>query len=180
MFVRGWRGAALALAAACLAGTAGCSGAAKPKTLPPISASPSPPPTPTATDLAQVEAVVRHYYALLNAPTSLVNARALAAIMTGDCSCRDVVRATEQAVAKNQHFFGTNSLRAVTPVLDSETAAEALVTYDYTNSGLEDAHGRVVSSGPGRTGTTQNFRLIKSGSTWLIQAIIRVRPGRAR
>lgn len=130
------------------------------------------------TELAAVSAVVRRYYDLLNEPTSLANAASLSALMTRDCVCQQVVEATREAVSKHRVFFGRNRVVSIIANLDASTAADALVTYDYTKSGLKDATGRVISSGAGHIGTTQNFRLIKRNGKWLISTILRVSPGK--
>lgn len=177
MFVPGRRLALLAVLVG-LISTAGCSGAAKPKTLAPISVSPSPPPTPTATDLAQVEAVVRHYYALLNAPTSLANARVLADLMTRNCKCRQVAASTAAVARRHQRYFGTTTLTSVVPSLDGSNDADVLVDYDYERSGIIDSSGHVVTSYPARHGAKADFRLVKLDHTWLISALVYVSAGR--
>jgi hypothetical protein len=127
--------------------------------------------------LAAVTALVRRYYSLLNGSTSLANANALARLMTPDCTCQEVVQSTRSAVAKGQQFFGSNRVLSVVPSLDGPAAADVVVTYDYTRSGVKDRTGHVISSGRGRNGTTQDFRLVKRNNAWLINAILRVSPG---
>ena len=160
---------------------AGCGGGgSKPVSLPSLSPLDSPTPTATSsqTELDAVSAVVRQYYSLLNGDTTRANASALSALMTASCPCQEVVSATKQAVARHQHFFGTNRVVSAVPNLDGPNAADVLVTYDYTRSGIKDANGHVVSSGPGRRGTTQDFRLIKRDGRWLIAKILRVSAGK--
>jgi hypothetical protein len=158
----------------------GCGGGDQPKTLPPLTTRPAASASPTAnpkTELAAVEAVVRQYYALLNRPTSAANATALSALMTPTCSCQEVVKATRQALARHEHYFGTNHVVRLVPNIDGPTQAEVLASYDYTESGLRDARNHVLSMGRGRRGTTQNFQLTKFRSQWLIVVIIRIAPG---
>lgn len=171
--------AAVLVGVAPLAGCSGSGGA--PTTLPSLSASPSATPSATAAnDLDAATAVVRRYYALLNGPTTEANAAALAQLMTPDCSCREVVSAMLNAVQRNEHFFGQNHVVGVTASLDSPDAAEALVTYNYTDTGLKDAHGRVLSMSRGRLGTKQLFRLTRHSGSWKIATIIRVSAGQVR
>ena len=109
MFVAGRRrGLGVGLVAAGLVVLSACSsGGSAPRTLPPLSSTPAavvstPPPTSKAAELAAVKAVVRRYYALLNAPTTVANANALAALMTADCKCREVVAATRHAARRRR------------------------------------------------------------------------------
>jgi hypothetical protein len=174
------RGVALACALAAVL-AAGCSSGDKPVALPSLSpsqtAAASPSPTSSATEIAAVSAVVRQYYALLNVTTSRQQANQLAALMTPSCHCRDVVKAIRAAVTKGQHFFGQNKVQSLVPNLDGPRAADVLLTYDFTRSGIKDASGRVVSSGPGMKGATQDFRLERQGDRWLISQILRVSSG---
>lgn len=169
---------AMLAAAGCLAG---CStGPGKPTTLPtltPTTGAATPTPSPTASDLEAATNVVRRYYALLNAPTTAANADALSRLMTSTCKCQEVVEVTRAAVRKHERFFGRNQVVKLTPSRDGSAAAEVLVTYNYTRSGLLDANGRVVSQSTGRRGTTQVFRLLQSPRGWLITAIERVTAG---
>ena len=181
MFLLGRRLGLACVAAVVALLVGGCSGGgSKPVSLPSISPTdaPSPSATSTQTQLEAVSAVVRQYYSLLNGDTTTANATALAALMTPSCPCREVVTATKQAVARHQHFFGTNSVVSIVPNMDGPAAADVLVTYDYTRSGIKNASGRVVSSGPGRRGTTQDFRLVKQNGAWLIAKILRVSSGK--
>jgi hypothetical protein len=87
------------------------SSSSAPKSLPQLpkttaSPSASPSPTPTATskkaELAAAAAVVKRYYALLNADTTVRNAQSLAQLMTSDCTCRSVVRGTLRAARHHE------------------------------------------------------------------------------
>src|SRR3954470_12684800 len=94
---------------ACLAVLTACSGGASaPRTLPPLSATPAAvtstaPPTSKAAELAAVKAVVRRYYQLLNSPTPIANADALAALMTAECSCRRVSDSIRKMAKAHRH-----------------------------------------------------------------------------
>ena len=171
--------------AACLVLSA-CSGdgGSAPRTLPPVSTTPAAatstaPPTTKATELAAVKAVIRRYYQLLNAPTTIANANALAALMTEDCTCRRVAESTREIAARHQHYFGHTRLVAVTPALDGPADADALVQYDYSDGGIRDSSGRILSRSQGRRGALLSFRLVRSGSGWVISSVVVLRQGSA-
>jgi hypothetical protein len=170
------------LAAAMVALSACSAGGSGPRTLPALSTTPaadasSNPPTSRAAELAAVKAVVRRYYALLNAPTTVANAKALAALMTPDCECRRVAESTRQIAERNQHYFGRVRLIAVTPALDGSALADALVQYDYSDGGIRTANGEVVSRSEGRRGTLLSFRFRRIRGLWLISEVVVVRKG---
>src|SRR4051794_35353200 len=123
------RGVALACALAAVL-AAGCSSGDKPVALPSISASSSASATPTATPsaaiVASVTAVLRSYYRLLNAPTTVANGQALASLMTPGCTCRRVATSTVDIAKKHQTYFGVTKVVSITPVVDSPTLADAL------------------------------------------------------
>jgi hypothetical protein len=152
----------------------------KPQTLPPLSNSPSTTPTvsPTQNPKAAAVAVVREYYKLLNAPSTFANATALAALMTSDCPCRRVVEATRNVARKSQQYFGTNHLVSVTPSIDSRRLVEALVQYDYTDGGIKDEHGMVISRTAGRKDNLVRFVLSRRGDRWLIMRIDILKNGK--
>lgn len=177
--MRWWRW--LAAASVCAVGlVAGCSGdPGEPRVLPSLTATPSPSTTPTAaSDLEAATQVVRKYYSLLNAATTSANADALAALMTASCKCREVAQSTREVAAKHQHYFGEILLTSVLPSINGKAAADVLVHYDYTASGVADADGQVVRSSPGRKGIGVDFRLVREKSDWLIAEILTVSPGR--
>jgi len=92
-----------------------------------------------------VTATLRRYYALINAPTTVANGEALAALMTAKCTCRRVATSTIDAARRHQTYFGKATVVSITPTVDGPTEADALVQYDYSDGGLRDAEGRVVS-----------------------------------
>lgn len=148
-----------------------------PRTLPNLTASPTPSPTPTVSDLAAAADVVRRYYALLNAETTLANANALAELMTSSCKCQEVAESTRRTAARNQHYFGKIRVTSMVPTLDGDAAADVLVHYDYTRSGVADSDGHVVRSSPGRAQVGVDFRLVHVKTKWLIAQIDAVSPG---
>jgi hypothetical protein len=173
--------AGLGLGALLLAG-AGCAAGDKPRTLPPLTATPTPvaSSTPVSDDKAQLaaaEAVVRRYYALLNAPTTEANASALAALMTSTCKCLDVVRATRAAARARHHFFGHLSLVSVVPHLDGLADADVLVTYDFSRSGIADAQGRELHADPPTSGASVNLQLRRVQGEWRIAQILNLSAG---
>ena len=184
MFVAGpRRGLLIGLAATCMAALAACSGgSSQPRTLPALSTTPAAvtstaPPTSKAADLAAVKAVVRRYYALLNAPTTVENADALAALMTADCKCRRVADSTREVAQRGQHYFGRITNLSMTPSLDGDNSADALVQYDYSAGGIRDSVGRVIARTEGRTGTLLSFHFSKRSGRWLISSVSQLRAG---
>src|SRR3954447_8253720 len=97
---------------ACLAVLTGCSsGGSAARTLPPLSTTPAAvtstaPPTSRAAELSAIKAVVRRYYQLLNSPTTLANADALAALMAPNCKCREVAQSTREVATSGRHYYG--------------------------------------------------------------------------
>ncbi|MDQ1696728.1 MAG: hypothetical protein QOJ03_2081 [Frankiaceae bacterium] len=188
MFVPGRRTAVgwgvAVIVAAMLAGATGCSSSGStPRTLPPLSTTPAadattPPANSDKAELRAATAVVREYFRLLNAPTTSLTASAMEALMTADCACKKVAVSTKEVADKGQHYFGETRITHVSPALDTATAAEVLVNYDYSRSGIADAEGRIVTSSPGRRGATLDFKLRRQGQAWLIRALVYVRPGR--
>ena len=124
-----------------------------------------------------MEAVVRRYYALLNAPTSADTATKLAQMMTSDCKCRQVASSTLTVARRHEHYFGVTTLTSVVPSLDGSRDADVLVAYDYERSGIQDANGRVVTSYPSKTGAKADFRLVKTATGWLISALLYISAG---
>jgi hypothetical protein len=166
-----------------LSALSACSSAGSaPQTLPRLSTTPATvtstaPPTTKAAELAAVKAVVRRYYALLNAPTTVANADALAAMLTRDCTCRRVVRSMRQMAASGRQYFGRSSLVSLRPYIDSPTEADVYVEYNYSSGGYKDAAGRVLHSEPGRTGVKVDFRLTPVGGRWIISRIDLISEG---
>jgi hypothetical protein len=170
--------------AACLALLCACSGngGSGPRTLPPLSITPAAvtstaPPTSKAAELAAVKAVVRRYYQLLNAPTTVANADALAALMAADCSCRAASNATRRAAVAGESYFGKNRLRSLVANLDGAGQADVLVTYDYSAGGRKGSTGTVLSRSKAHRGATVDIGLTKVGSRWLMATILEIRPG---
>jgi hypothetical protein len=170
-------------AAACLALLAACGGGGSaPRTLPRLSSTPAAvtstaPLAGKAAELAAVKAVVRRYYALLNAPTTVANADALASLMTRECSCRAAASATRQAAVAGETYFGKNQLRSVVANLDGARQADVLVTYDYSAGGRRGSTGTVMSHSQAHRGATVDIRLTKLGDRWLMATILEIRPG---
>lgn len=170
-----------------LLGAVACSGGGtRPTTLPPVTAttpaadtSSAPPHHSRADDLAAVKAVVRKYYRLLNGSTTVANAKALAALMTRDCKCRRAAESVLSAAKKSQHYFGHATITDLIPNIDSATAADALVDYNSSRSGLRASDGRPISTVPGRQGIKVVIRLVKVGSAWRIFQIEIVDAGAA-
>ena len=160
-------------------GIASCSGdGGSPAVLPPVSTTPSPSQTsaPTESPKAAAVAVVREYFRLLNAPTSLATAKALRSLMIATCDCTKVADSTATVARRGQHYFGRTTPKNLTPTIDGEVA-EVLVDYDYTATGIANRDGVVLSKSPGRTGATLDFRLRQANDTWRIYALIYVRKG---
>ena len=169
------------MAAVLALGLASCGGSGdKPQTLPPLSQAPSttPPTSPAPDPKAAAAAIVRSYYRLLNARSTVANADALAQLMTNDCPCMRLVRATRSVARKSQHYFGKNHVVSVTPSLDSPHVAEALVQYDYTAGGIKDDSGTVISRTQGRKGNLVRFLLALHDDKWLISRIDVLKSGR--
>jgi hypothetical protein len=184
VFVGGRRLVLGSCLAALLAGAAGCSGSGSgPRSLPPLSTTPAarattPPAVSEKAELQQATAVVREYFRLLNTRTSTRTERALSLLMTSDCTCQRVVKSIGEVLRKNQHYYGRNRVVSVTPALDGAQDADALVEYDYTDSGIKDSRGQVVTNTAGRRGTLLSFQLTRRGDKWLIRQVITVRKGR--
>ena len=162
------------VAALLAVGAAGCNGSSdSPTTLPPISTTPAPTQTsaPPQSPKDAVAAVVHDYYRLLNAASTLRNADSLARLMTPNCPCRRVVQATRSAARKSERYFGTNHIVSVTPTVDARDSAEALVQYDYTDGGIKDASGKVITRTQGRVGNLVRFILTRQAESWLIARI---------
>lgn len=129
-------------------------------------------------DLSAAADVVRRYFSLLNGPTTLDTADALAALMTPGCGCRRVVRSMSDLAARGEHYFGSNRLIAAIPNRDSSTLVDVVVDYDYSDSGIENRTGRVLNVEHGRRGVKVDVRLTKSAARWLITRIDILSEGR--
>src|SRR5206468_12333734 len=119
------------------------------RTLPALSTTPaaqasSAAPTSKAADLAAVKAVVREYYRLLNGPTTVNSARKLTLLMVHGCTCLRVARSIRDAARKGQRYFGSAEVKNLVANLDGVGAADVLVQYDYSRSGLETASGTTL------------------------------------
>jgi hypothetical protein len=174
------RGVALACALAAVL-AAGCSSGDKPVALPSLSPSSSPSaspsPMPSSEIVASVTAVVKDYYRLLNEPTTVENGQALAGLMTPNCTCRRVATSTIDVAKKHQTYFGVTKVVSITPVVDGPTVADALVQYDYGDSGIKDAHGRVISRSAGRRGSKLLFYFALVSGTWRISQVRSISNG---
>lgn len=177
VFVTGRRALAALAAVALVAGLAGCSsGGSKPTSLPSLTANTSLSPTPSP-NAAAVAAVVRRYYQLLNAPTTVANGEALAALMTPDCSCRRVATSTVDAAKKHQSYFGVTKVVSITPIIDGATSADALVEYNYGDSGLRDSQGHTLSRSRGHDSSKLMFYFRLVDGHWLISTVRSISDG---
>jgi hypothetical protein len=172
----------LAGAALTVLGLAGCSSSSDsdPTSLPTLSpnastASPAPSVSPSETgkkaELAAATAVVKRYYELLNAATTVENARRLETLMTPDCKCVRVAQSTRAVARRHRRYYGKTTLVAIRPSLDGPQDADVLVRYDYSTTGIETQSGEKLTSAPGRVDNQVDIRLRRSGSTWLISAV---------
>jgi hypothetical protein len=164
-----------------LAGLVGCSSSpSAPKSLPqlPSTAAPTsadPAPSPSATrkkaELAAATAVVKRYYALLNAATTVHNANLIRDLMVKGCPCLRVAQST-QAVARNhRHYYGRTTVTALQPSLDGAREADVLVRYDFTDTGIETDSGRTVTRIPGRDDNRIDIRLELVNAQWAISEL---------
>jgi hypothetical protein len=172
---------ALGLAGVLLTAACGSSGE-QPRTLPPVSTSP----TPTATSLPAYDekealqaatAVVREYFRILNAKTSRATANQLGQLMTPTCECRKVAASTREVAEAGNHYFGRTHVVQLKPALDTATSAEVLAEYNFTRSGIANGSGSVLSASAGRTHAVMNIRLQLENSRWLIAELVYVRDG---
>jgi hypothetical protein len=181
VFVRGRR-LALTCALAAMA-VAGCSsGGSKPVSLPSLtpstSASPTPSATSTTTELSAVSTVVRRYFALINGPTTEAAATELFSIMTAPCKCRRVASSVRDAAKRGQSYFGMATITSFVPTIDAASAADVLVDYDSTASGLRDSKGHVLHRDPPMKGMSADFRLVRVDGVWRIDIVQIIRDGR--
>jgi len=184
VFVAGRRrGLGIGLLAAGIVLLSACSSSGStPRTLPRLSTTPAAatsaaPPTSKAAELAAVKAVVRRYYALLNAPTTVANANALAALMTKDCTCRRVARSIRRLATAHRSYFGHSTVVTLRPSIDSQSNADVYVQYDYTRGGYRDDGGHILHIEPGHVGVKVDFRLVGNGSGWLIAQVDLITSG---
>jgi hypothetical protein len=180
VFVGGRRLGLVPIVIALAISLAGCSGSSEsPQKLPPLSTTPAAAAsTPSTRDpKAAAVAVVREYFRLLNAKTTLDTAKSLRALMVQSCSCTKVADSTAAVARRGEHYFGRTTPRSITPTLSGPTAAEVLVDYDYTATGIARSDGSVVSKSPARIGATLDVRLERVKGVWLIDALIYVRKG---
>lgn len=174
----------VALAGILAASACGTGGSDRPRTLPPISTTPAAAATSAgATDdesatLAAATAVVRQYFRLLNAETSIQNARQLVAITGAECDCRRVARSTLEVARQHQHYFGDGRVKSYTPSQISDGQVEVLVEYDYSDGGIRTDSGEVIERVAGRTGALLDFEVSWRGTDWLITQVVVVREGK--
>lgn len=157
--------------------TVACGGSASdPHTLPPITpsataSSPSTSATPTdgrQAALVAATAVVRRYFALLNAATTVANADRLERLMTPTCKCRRVAQSTRKVALNDEHYYGTTSVVALTSNFDSPTQVDVLVRYSYTQTGIASSDGYRLTQNRARSGNELDFQLARRGGHWLI------------
>lgn len=170
LFVTGLAG--LLLGASAVA----CSGSGdRPRTLPPLSTTPaasaSTAPSTQQDELAAATAVVRRYFAVVNALSRDMNAEALAQLMTPDCTCRQQVAAVRLAAERQEHYIDKATGLNLTASADGRTIVEVLVQYDASRGGLASASGKLISSSPPVRGVKRLFRLRFVNRTWLIYSI---------
>jgi hypothetical protein len=183
VFVGGRRMAAGSGAIALAAVLTACGGSGdSPTVVPPLSTTPaaSASTAPADNPKAAAVAVVKEYFRLLNAPTSVATADALDALMTVACACHKVALSTRNVAARHEHYFGRTTPTAVTPTIGDARHVDVLVDYDYTSTGIARADGSVVSRAPGRVGATLDFKLVRVTSAWRISELVYVRQGQKR
>lgn len=170
--------------ATCLAGlavvaalAAGCGGSDGGTALPPLtpsatasSSTPSTSPTHETKhqELAAAKAVVRRYYAVLNNLHRDMNARALFALFTKDCACREQARAVKHARARGEHYIDHVRLLRVSGRITGDGLADVFVTFDAARGGLVDRNGRHITSAPPQSNVKRAFVLERTADGWRI------------
>ena len=181
VFVRGRRLALGCVALALAPVLAGCGGGgSKPVSLPTLpSSSSSPSPSATASEEAAAAAValVREYFALKADLSRRMEAGPLSAIETSDCICRKFLASIHAAAAAGNRYFGSTTIRALTPTVDSTQQVEVLVLYDTSAGGTKSADGKILFKGPPRTGVEAVFTLRLVHGQWLVADIATIKPG---
>jgi hypothetical protein len=121
-------------------------------------------------ELTAAKAVVVRYFALINEKTSLHQARALEAIMTAGCKCRDIPHAIRNLLARGGHYFGQVRVKTVRANLDGSASADILVDFAATAGGHVTRSGRQVRVGHAQSHVKRNF-LLEKRSDWFIREI---------
>lgn len=160
-------GAAVALVALL---AAGCS-AEHAGSLPPVASPSSATPSATATastPAAQVEAAARAYFAELTRAGHTGDTRALRALVTPQCGCRDAIGYIEEEHRAGHHFTTDYRVDAVRVHDVSEAGGSATVTVTYAASQVVDAQGRTVRRLPGVTRAGRELGFRREGERWLL------------
>lgn len=173
----------VAAAALGLAGCGGSDAATAGATLPPIStptsaATQSPSPDPShltkKQELAAAEATVRRYFLVLNALDRTMDADKLAALLTGDCKCRELVRSTRSYAAKDDHYIQRGRIERIGGDA-AGGSAQVLVTYSATAGGVRTPTGEVINRTPPVSHAEIVFYLVHAGAKWLVSNIQELR-----
>jgi hypothetical protein len=175
----------LACAASLTMTLAACGGSSSaPKSLPtlpsatdpaPTSASPTPTATSKKAELAAAKAVVVRYFSVVNAMHIHMDAQALDALFTKDCTCQAQVRAVRRAAKRGEHYTDHASINAIRPNIDGQDLADVLVDYDTRRGGLVDSTGHRVTSTTPKKHVRWVFRLQRLAGDWRITRIEIVR-----
>jgi hypothetical protein len=100
-----------------------------------------------------------------------MDADALAALMTSQCTCRAQVDAIRAARTKGEHYIDQARIIKYTPSFDGPTAADVLVLFNAGPGGLVDQDNHRVTSAPPAKGVHRYFMLRRVGGRWLIAAM---------
>jgi uncharacterized lipoprotein YmbA len=138
---------------------------------PPASPSPTPTTLSKKAELAAATAVVKRYYSLLNAATTVHNASLIEDLMVKDCSCRRVAHSTSSVARQHKHYYGRTTVTALKPTLDGPGVADVLVRYDFTDTGIKTNSGRTLTHVDGRVDNQIDVRLALVNSQWLISEL---------
>jgi hypothetical protein len=180
--------ATLVVPAVALAGlavlAAGCGSGTQPRTLPSITAAPttaspspsaSPSPTPSATCSAavkkQLSAAVRTYFRVVNSQKQRMDADALAALFTDNCSCQEQVRAIRKTKSQGNRYTQQAKVVELTPSLVDRAHGVVLATFNESAGGVVDGHGKYVRKTSARRDVDRQFHLVRKGDHWLIAQI---------
>jgi hypothetical protein len=180
VFVGGRRLGLVPIAVALALGLASCGGSSdSPRSLPPLSTTPTTTQStqPTQAPKAEAVAVVREYFHAKNAAVASMNESLLDPLLTSGCPCRKFLRSIRHTRQAGNRYFGSSRMKAATPTVDSASSIEVLASYDTTRGGTKDSSGRVLFSGPARRNLTALFNVRLTGNAWLIADIVTLKSG---